>query len=165
MWITAVPVPWRCLQSRLLMRAMVLHSHWEDHPICDPSRIIATRCSYCPVNLLRPKNCIYLQSHLSCLYKLNCNLFSHHDRLFSASATNNNPSFFLLSSGDCAMDRGTCTMTCIPRAPWKYSLQFIFIFRCNISISFKELGPVAVFQYKLLIYGRQHDMLWWYIVT
>ena len=29
-----------------------------------------------------PKNCIYLQSDLSCLYKLNCNIFNHQQRLY-----------------------------------------------------------------------------------
>ena len=27
-------------------------------------------------------NCIYLQSDLSCFYKLNCNLYDHHERLY-----------------------------------------------------------------------------------
>ena len=43
----------------------VLHSHWVGHPICDPSRIIATKCSYCSVNPLRSRNRIHLHSHLS----------------------------------------------------------------------------------------------------
>ena len=59
----------------------VLHSCWAGHPICDPSRIIATWFSYCSINPLRPPNCIYLQADLSCLYKLNCNIFNHHERL------------------------------------------------------------------------------------
>ena len=89
LWITTVPLSWRCLQSYLhsgsRMRATVLHSRWADHQLCDPSRIIATRCSYCFINPLRPQNCIYLQSHLSCLHKLNCNLFSHHEILYFIS--------------------------------------------------------------------------------
>ena len=32
--------------------------------------------------LLRPQNCIYLQSDLLCLYKLNYNIFDHHERLY-----------------------------------------------------------------------------------
>ena len=60
----------------------VLHSRWAGHPICDPSRIIATWFSYCSINPFRPWNCIYLQSDLSCLYKLNCNIFNHHARLY-----------------------------------------------------------------------------------
>ena len=60
----------------------VLHSRWAGHPTWDPSRIIATGFFYSSVNTLRPKNCIYLQSDLSCLYKLNCNIFHHHERLY-----------------------------------------------------------------------------------
>ena len=60
----------------------VLHSRWVGHPICDPSRIIATWFSCCSVNPLRPQNCFYLQSFLSCLYKPNCNIFNHHERLY-----------------------------------------------------------------------------------
>ena len=62
----------------------VLHSRWAGHPICDPSRIIATWFSYCSINPLRPQNCIYLQSDLSCLYKRNCNIFNHHERRYFA---------------------------------------------------------------------------------
>ena len=34
------------------------------------------------VNPLRTQNRMYLQSSLSCLYKLNCNIFNHYDRLY-----------------------------------------------------------------------------------
>ena len=60
----------------------VLHSRRAGHRMCDPSWIIATGLSYCSVNPLRPQNCIYLQSDLSCLYKLNWYIFSHHHRLY-----------------------------------------------------------------------------------
>ena len=40
------------------------------------------RFFYCSVNPLRTQNCMYLQSDLSCLYKLNCNIFNHHERLY-----------------------------------------------------------------------------------
>ena len=36
---------------------------------------------YSSINPLRPPNCNNLQSDLSCLQKLNCNLFNHHERL------------------------------------------------------------------------------------
>ena len=62
----------------------VLHSRWAGRPICDPSRIISTWFSYCSINLLLPQNCICLQSDLSCLYKLNCNIFNHHEILYFA---------------------------------------------------------------------------------
>ena len=48
----------------------------------DPSRVIATWFSFCSINPLHPRNCIYLQSDLSCLYKLNCNIFNHHERFY-----------------------------------------------------------------------------------
>ena len=60
----------------------VLHSRWAGRPICDPTRIIATWFSYWSINPLRPQTCIYLQSDLSCLYKLNFNIFNHHERLY-----------------------------------------------------------------------------------
>ena len=60
----------------------VLQSRWAGHPICDPSRIIATWFFYCSLNPLHPQNRIYLQSDLSCLYKLNCNIFNHNDRVY-----------------------------------------------------------------------------------
>ena len=85
LWITAVPLPRRCLQSRQhsgsRMRGVTL-AHGAGHPICDPSQILATWFSYCSINPLRPQSCIYLQSDLSCLYKLNCNILDHHERLY-----------------------------------------------------------------------------------
>ena len=81
----------------------VSHSRWAGHPICGPSWIIAIWFSYCSVNPLRPQNCICLQSDLSCLLKLNCNLFNHHERLdffFSASARISNPPLRLLVGCD-----------------------------------------------------------------
>ena len=77
----------------------VLHLRWAGHWICDLSRIIANWCSYCSINPLHPPNCICLQSNLSCLYKLNCNLFNHHERPPAIRH------FFLLivTAGDCAM--------------------------------------------------------------
>ena len=56
-----------------------LHSRWAGSLICGPSRIIATWFSYCSINPLRLQSCIYLQSDLSCLYKLKCNIFNHHN--------------------------------------------------------------------------------------
>ena len=82
LWITAVPLSRRCLQSRQhwgsRMRGITLALSGPH--TCDPSRIIATWFSYCSVNPLRPQNSIYLQSDL-CLYKLNCNIFDHYERL------------------------------------------------------------------------------------
>ena len=89
LWITVVPLPRRCLQSDNIRyhACAVLHSRWAGHPICDPSRIIATWFSYCSVNPSRSQNCINFQSDLSCLYKLNCNIFNHHERLYYTPRT------------------------------------------------------------------------------
>ena len=61
----------------------VLHSRGTAHPICDPSRIIATR----QLNALTVRwshnvsnNCIYIHSYLLRWYKLNCNRFNHCER-------------------------------------------------------------------------------------
>ena len=57
LWITAVPLPRRCLQSRQHSGSAcaVLNSRWAGNPICNPSRIIATSFSYCSINPLRPQ--------------------------------------------------------------------------------------------------------------
>ena len=83
LWITAVPLPQQCLQSRQhsgsRMRSVTLLL--SGPPNLWPIRIIATWFLYCSINPFRPQNCIYLQSDLSCLYKLNYNIFNHHARL------------------------------------------------------------------------------------
>ena len=98
----------------------MLHLHCVGHPICDPSRIIATRSSYCSFNPLHPQKFIHLQLHLSWLHKLSGNLLSHHKRIdfFSASATSNNPPFFLVvTRWLCNGPRYLRNDFCIPRAP------------------------------------------------
>ena len=86
----------------------VLHSWCTAHPICDPSRIIATRvldALTVPWSHIVCNNCIYIHSHLLRWYKLNCNRFNHCERpIFSQlrpPATIHH--FFLLWSGYCAM--------------------------------------------------------------
>ena len=86
----------------------VLHSWGTARPVCDPSRIIATRqlnALTVPWSHYVSKNCIYIQSHLLRWYKLNCNRFDHREKpIFSQHrppATIRH--FFLLRSGDCAM--------------------------------------------------------------
>ena len=127
----------------------VLHSRWAGHPICDPSRIIATWFSYCSINPLRPPNCICLQSDRSFLYKLNCNLFNHHARLHislhrPASAIRH---FFWLvviagggrqrnQSRDCAMTWAFHVLQNICRI--KISWQFISTFGRNMTISLEN---------------------------
>ena len=94
----------------------VLHSRRTAHPICDPSRIIATwqlNALTVPWSHNVSNNCIYIHSYLLRWYKLNCNRFNHCERpiFFSASATSpghqrqSGRHFFLLwsGSGDCAM--------------------------------------------------------------
>ena len=79
LWITAVPLPRRCSQScqhsGSRMRGVTLAL--SGLPNLQPT----TWFSYCPINPLRPQRCFYLQSDLSCLDKLNCNIFNHHERL------------------------------------------------------------------------------------
>ena len=66
LWITAVPLPRRCLQSRhsgSRMRGVALAL--SGRPICDPIRIIATCFSHSSVNPLRLQN-----FQLECIYYL-----------------------------------------------------------------------------------------------
>ena len=85
LWITAVPLPPRCLQSRQhsgsRMRGVTLALNGPPNlwPESDHRYLSLLNCS---TNPLRPQNCICLQSDLSCLYKLNCNILNHHERLF-----------------------------------------------------------------------------------
>ena len=61
----------------------VLHSRGTSHPICDPSRIIATRqlnALTVPWSHNVSNNCIYIHSYLLRWYKLNCNRFNHCER-------------------------------------------------------------------------------------
>ena len=61
----------------------VLHSRGTAHPICEPSRIIATRqlsALTVPWSHYVSNNCIYIQSHLHRWYKLNCNRFNDCER-------------------------------------------------------------------------------------
>ena len=61
----------------------VLHLRGTAHPICDPSRIIATRqlnALTVPWSHNVSNNCIYIHSYLLRWYKLNCNRFNHCER-------------------------------------------------------------------------------------
>ena len=99
LWITAVPLPRRCLQSRQhsvsRMRRVTLAlsgppNLWSE----SDHRYLILLLFRQPIT---SPNYIYLQSDLSCLYKLNCNIFNHHERLFfSASARTTNPPFLLV---------------------------------------------------------------------
>ena len=118
----------------------VLHWRGTAHPICDQSRIIATRqlnALTVPWNHTISNNCIYIHSYLLRWYKLNCNRFNRCKRLIfflsighQPRATSDNPATI---SSCCA-----CNDFSIPRAPenvaWKYLLKFICTFRRNISL-------------------------------
>ena len=102
----------------------VLHSRGTAHPICDPSRIIATRqlnALTVPWSHNVSNNCIYIHSYLLRCYKLNCNRFNHCERpiFFSASATSDNPTFFLV------VIRWLRNDFSIPRAPENMSHENI----------------------------------------
>ena len=93
----------------------VLHSRGTAHPICDPSRVIATRqlnALTVPWSHTVSNNCIYIHSYLLRWYKLNCNRFNHCERpIFfpqhrppaRGHQRQSGRHFFLLWSGDCAM--------------------------------------------------------------
>ena len=94
----------------------VLHSRGTAHPICDPSRFIATRqlnALTVPWSHNVSNNCIYIYSYLLRWYKLNCNRFNHCEKpIFFLSiahqpgaspATIRPPFLLLLWSGDCAI--------------------------------------------------------------
>ena len=83
-WITAVPLPWRCLQSRqhsgLHMRSVTLALSGPPNlrPESD-HHYLSLLLFHQPIT--SPKLSL-LQSDLSCLYKLNCSIFNHHERLY-----------------------------------------------------------------------------------
>ena len=83
LWITAVPLPRRCLQSwqhsvsRMRSVTLALSGPPNLRPVSDHRYLILLLFR----QLIMPQNCIYLQSDLSSLYKLNCNTFNHHERL------------------------------------------------------------------------------------
>ena len=84
LWITAVPLPRWCLQSRQhsgsRMRGVTLALSGPPNlrPESD-HRYFILLLFHQPIS---SPNCIYLQSDLSCLYKLNCNRFIHHTTLY-----------------------------------------------------------------------------------
>ena len=84
LYITAVPLPRRCLKSRQhsgsRMRDVTLAVSGPPNlrPESD-HRYLSLLLFYQPIT--SPK--LYLlQSDLSCLYKLNCNIFNHHEGLY-----------------------------------------------------------------------------------
>ena len=83
LWITAVPLPRRCLQSRQhsvsRMRGVTLALSGPPNlrPESDHRYLILLLFRQ-PIT---PPILFYLQSDLSCLYKLNCNILNHHERL------------------------------------------------------------------------------------
>ena len=98
-----------CLQSRrhlgTHMRGVTLARHRSPNlwPNSD-HRYSTAQCSV-PWSHYISNNCIYIQSHLLCWYKLNCNRFNDRETPIFLQhrppATIRN--FFFLWSGDCAM--------------------------------------------------------------
>ena len=79
LWITAVSLLQRCLQSWQ-------HSGSRMHRVTlglSGPRVGSSLFDFLTVPSTHyvPKNYIYLQSDLSCLWKFNCNLFNHNERL------------------------------------------------------------------------------------
>ena len=98
-WITAVPLPWRCLQSRQhsgsRMRGVTLALSGPPNlrPESD-HRYLSLLLFRQPIT--SPK--LYLlQSDLPCLYKLKCNIFNHHEILyFLCIGPHSNPPILLV---------------------------------------------------------------------
>ena len=109
----------------------VLHSRGTAHPICDPSRIIATRqlnALTVPWSHNVSNNCIYIHSYLLRWYKLNCNRFNHCERLiffFSASATSPGPPATIRPPFVLVVIRWLRNDFSIPRAPENMSHENI----------------------------------------
>ena len=110
---------------------LVLDSRAAGHSICDPCRIITTRCSCCSVNPILVRSAINIAiSSPTCLYKPNCNGFNHHERHIIYLIDHQQQSAtFLWSRNDMR----------IPRAPENmshtYSSQFNSPFGRNINLS------------------------------
>ena len=115
-----------CLQPR---RQLGMHMHGvsltrhRSHNLLPKSdhRHSTAQCSDCSWSHYICNNCIYIRSHLLRWYKLNCNRFNHRERpiFFSASATSNNPPFFLV------VIRWLRNDFSIPRAPENMSHENI----------------------------------------
>ena len=84
LWMIAVPLQWRCLQSRQHSGSrmpgvtLALSGPPNLRPKSD-HRYLILLLFHQPI--MSP-NCIYLQSDMLCLYRLNCNIFNHHERLY-----------------------------------------------------------------------------------
>ena len=121
----------------------VLHSRGTAHPICDPSRIIATR----------QLNALTVPWSHNVSNSCNCNRFNHCERpIFCLSighqpgATSDNPAA-ISSCCDQVVAQWLQHSTCSRKhVAWKYSLKFICTFRRNISLPLQYLRPVAIFQ-------------------
>ena len=110
----------------------VLHSPGTAHPICDPSRIIATRqlnALTVPWSHNVSNNCIYTHSYLLRWYKLNCNRFNHCERSIFFLSIGHQPG--AISDNPAAIsscwDPGDCAMTLAFRVLQKICRMKIFI--------------------------------------
>ena len=109
----------------------VLHSRGTAHPICDQSRIIATRqlnALTVPWSHNVSNNSIYFHSYLLRWYKLNCNRFNHCERpifSFSASAISPGPPATIRPPFLLVVIRWLRNDFSIPRAPENMSHENI----------------------------------------
>ena len=155
LWITAVPLPRRCLQSRQhsVSRMRCVTLALSEPPNLRPEsdhRYLILLLFRQPIT---SPNCICLQSDLSSLYKLSCNIFNHHERLYFSLHQPTQAIFWLVviagdgkqrnQSRDCAMTWASHVFQKICRI--KISKQFISTFGRNITLSLEYLA-VAVFQ-------------------
>ena len=144
------------------MRACVsvLHQRAPGHPICDRSRVIATRCFTVPSIHHESINCNCFQSHPLCLYKINYNRFNHHERpiFFSASATDQQQSaiFFRCCGRDCAMTLAFHVLQKICRI--EYSLQIISTFLTRYKSIIEIIKASRGISIKIYIYERQRGI-------
>ena len=156
LWITAVPLPRRCLQSRrhsgsrMCGVTLALSGPPNLRPESD-HRYLILLLFHQPI--LSHK--LYLPSVQSVVLvqtQLQYNWSSWKTWFVSASALTSNPPFLLVAADgrqrnqpcDCAMTWAFHVLQKICRI--RISQQFISTFGCNITLSLQYLGHVTVFQ-------------------
>ena len=140
---------WDCACACYTHEAPLTRSaNWlSDH------RYSTARFSYCSVNPLRLQWLYLLLVPPACWYKLNCNRFNDHERLFFF--LNIGPRESAISSHWGAVIAGDCAMTIafhvLQKCRMKISLQFISTFGRDIPLPLKYLGPVTFFSIRIYI--------------
>ena len=144
------------LGSRMHVSGCYTREAAVGRPICDLSRIIATRqldAFTVPSSHYVTNNCIYVRFHLfDGTNSIAIDSMTMKDWLFSqhqppAPRHQQSCHFFLLA----VMVAVDCALTLAFHVVWKIcriktSLQFISTFGHNITLSLEYLGSVAVFQ-------------------